>query len=153
MLKSGLIVGVIMLVLALAATLLSPLCAPCIALFVGLGAGFLAGVFDKPLESGGSAKSGAAAGAIGGGGGLVGAMIAAVVNAIFVGPDRAAEIMRQLGMSSGPGTTEGYYIGAFGGPCCIGLFDVALMAGLGALGGLLWYQILGKRTSALPTVQ
>ncbi|MGH2521762.1 MAG: hypothetical protein ACRDH2_04580, partial [Anaerolineales bacterium] len=32
--------------------------------------------------------------------------------------------------------------------CCIGVFDVLLMAGLGALGGLLWYQIVGQKGTA-----
>ena len=149
MLKSGLIIGVVMIVLALGSTLVSPLCAPCVALLAGLGAGYLAGVFDKPLASGASAKSGAAAGALGGIGAVIGGTLGGVGNMLIVGPDKTAALLRQMGLpadSSGPS----YYLGALGAPCCIGLFNVALMAGLGALGGILWYQISGKKATTPP---
>jgi hypothetical protein len=143
MLKSGLILGVVMLILTIGTTLVSPLCAPCVALFVGLGAGYLACVSDKRPESGASAKSGA----IGGVGALIGGMIGGVVNMLVVGPDRAAQMMRQFGLpySSSSSRAAGYYFSTLGAPCCVGLFDIAFMADLGALGGLLWYQISGKK--------
>ena len=138
-----------MLVLAIGATLISPLCAPCVALFIGLGAGYLAGVLDKPLQPGDSAKSGAGAGAIAGVGALIGGMMGGVGNMLIVGPAKTAALLRQLGL---PADSSGasYYLGALGGPCCIGLVNVVLMAGLGALGGLLWYQISGKQAATPP---
>lgn len=148
MLKSGLIAGAVTFILALGFALLSPLCVPCLALFLGLGAGFLAGVFDKPLDNGSSAKSGAGAGAIGGIGAIIGQMVGAVLNSIIIGPEGAAELMQQLGLPAADPNNLGasYWVGVIGGGCCFGLLDVALMAGLGALGGLLWWQISGKQS-------
>ena len=54
--------------------------------------------------------------------------------------------MRQFGMPLPPSGDFGaaYYIGVFGSACCAGLFDVLIMAGLGAVGGLLWWQMTGQ---------
>lgn len=147
MLKSGLIIGVVMLVLSIGTTLITPLCVPCLALLAGVVAGYLAGTFDKPLASGASAQVGAGAGAIGGVGALLGHLIGGAVNFALVGPQGAAELMGELGLPTTSDPTA-YYVGAIGGPCCLGLLEVLLMAGLGALGGLLWYQITGKSVAA-----
>lgn len=79
-------------------------------------------------------------------GALIGGVLGGVGNAIIVGPAKTAAILRQFGLTS-DSTSASYYLGVLGAPCCIGLFDVALMAGLGALGGLLWYQISGKKAT------
>jgi len=155
MLKSGLILGVVALLLAIGAALLSPLCVPCLTLLLGLGAGYLAGAFDKPSEKRGSTKSGAIAGAIGGAGALIGQAVGAVINSQLVGPGGAIQLIRQLGIQLPSGATPadiatGYWGGVIGSTCCLGLFDVALMAGLGALGGLLWWQMSGSKRSGLP---
>jgi hypothetical protein len=140
MLKSGLIIGVIMLVLAIGSSLISPLCVLCLTLFAGVGAGYLAGVFDIPLESGQSAKIGAGAGAIAGVGAWLGHLVGGAANAVIVGPEATAQLMRDLGLpaSVDPST---YYAAALGGGCCLGLIEIGLMAGLGALGGLLWFRL------------
>jgi hypothetical protein len=142
------ICGVAGLVLAIVAELVFPLaCNPCTAVFVGLVAGVLAGVFDKPLTSGNSAGKGAAAGAIANVGSLIGQMIGAAINVLLVGPAGAARIAEEFGLpaTTGPGTDVGYYLGAFGGACLCALVGVALGAGLGALGGVIWYQIGGQK--------
>jgi hypothetical protein len=77
-------------------------------------------------------------------GSLIGLAIAGAINAAMVGPERAAEMMESLGLPASSDPTS-YYAGAIGGPCCVGLVNVALMAGLGALGGMLWYQVGGKK--------
>jgi hypothetical protein len=146
MFKSGLIIGAVMLVLTIGASLLTPLCVPCLALLAGAGAGYLAGMFDKPSASGASAQTGAGAGAIGGVGALIGHLAGGAANAIFVGPEDVADLLRGLGLPASSDPTT-YYVGAIGGACCIGLVEVLLMAGLGALGGLLWYQITGKNAA------
>ncbi len=149
MYKSGIILAVVALVIAVGLTLLSPICPPCAALFLGLGAGFLAGVFDKPQDNNESAKIGAIAGGIGGVGALLGQFAGAGLNAWLVGPEKAAQIMEQLGVDAGgqAGFGSGYWIGIVGSAVCVGLLDVALMAGFGAVGGLLWWQITGKKTN------
>ncbi len=146
MLKSGLIVGAVSFFFGLGATILSPLCAPCVALFAGIIAGYLAGLFDKPGDQGVSAKVGASSGAVAGVGGLLGIMIGAVANVFLVGPEGANQVAQQLGLPGADPTS--YYISAIGLPCCIALFNIALMAGLGALGGILWYQMSGKKATA-----
>jgi hypothetical protein len=144
MLRSGLIAAAAMLVLAIGVTLLSPYCVPCVALLIGLGAGGLAGMFDKPANGGASAQSGAEAGALGGLGAILGHLIGGGLNAVLVGPGGAARVLSQIGVSEPGMTPTSYYAFTFGGACCLGLLEVLLMAGLGALGGLLWWQMRGK---------
>lgn len=151
MLKSGLIIGIVAFVIGVAITLLSPLCVPCLAIFLGLAAGGLTGVFDKPLDNRAAAKSGALAGGIGGIGAVLGQMTGAGINSVLVGPEAAQQVLRQFGM---PVPTAGdfgaaYYLGVFSSACCIGLLDLALMAGLGAVGGLLWWQMTGQKRTTL----
>ena len=147
MLKSGLIIGAVSLLLsAIAGAVVSPLCGFCVGIFAGLAAGYVAGLFDKPADSGAAAKSGASAGAIAGVGALIGLMVAGGINAVLVGPEAAAQMMQGLGLPSSDDPAA-YYAGAIGGPCCMGLLNIALMAGLGALGGMLWYQVSGKKAS------
>ena len=149
MLKSGLIVGAVMLVLGTTFGFLFPLCVSCLAIFAGVGAGYLAGVFDKPADQGTAAKSGASAGAIGGGGALLGHLIGGMAAVAIQGPQAGAEIMRQLGLptDTSPAGTAGFYGGAFISTCCFGLVSVALMAGLGALGGFIWYRMTAPKPS------
>ncbi|MEJ2560830.1 MAG: hypothetical protein P8186_32340, partial [Anaerolineae bacterium] len=69
---------------------------------------------------------------------------------ILLGPEQTADILRQLGLpASGDAST--YYAALIGGSCCFGLFEVLLMAGVGALGGLIWYQIRGKHEEEVPS--
>lgn len=152
MLKSGLIVGVAALVFGFAATFVTPLCAPCVALFAGLGAGYLAALFDKPASQDAATKAGASAGAVAAVLGLVGNMIAAVVNSIVVGPAGAAQMAQTLGLPTGGDPqvlATSYYASAYLLPCCIALFDVGLMAGLGALGGMLWHRMNVKQPGSV----
>lgn len=152
MLKSGLIFGAVALVLVgITGAINFQLCAPCLALFMGAGAGYVAGMLDKPAGgTGASAKVGAAAGAIGGVGALFGHLGGGLVGALRIGPERAmsqaAELARTLGLSVPLTDVDpvSYYGSTLGFSCCFGLFEIALMAGLGALGGLLWYQMTGK---------
>ena len=155
MYKSGIILGIVALIVAVVLTLLSPLCPPCAAVFMGLGAGFLAGVFDKPMDNGASAKAGAIAGGIGGIGALLGQAIGAALNAMLLGPEGTAQLLQQFGFDVGSNqaaATSGYWIGVVGSAACFGFLDIALMAGLGALGGLLWWQMTGKNSVSGPVI-
>ena len=145
MIKAGLILGAVMLVLGIGGSLISPICVPCLAVAAGIGAGYLAGVFDKPITSGGSAKVGAIAGAIGGVGALLGQIIGGILNAILVGPEGAMDMLEQFGLPIAYDPNL-YYISFIGSGVCFGVLDIVLMAGLGALGGILWQQIAGKKT-------
>lgn len=152
MLKSGAITGAIAFVLAIGGSFLSAIvCAPCWSLLVGLGAGYLGGVFDKPKSNGEAVRAGAGAGAVGGVGGFIGQIVGSLLNAAVVGPEASAEILRQFGVEGVDGSNvAAYYFGAFGTGCCLGLGAIAIMAGLGALGGILWWQLSGKNSAATP---
>ena len=152
MLKAGLIGAGIGFVLTIVATLLTPFCNPCLALLLGLGVGVLAAVWERPATSEASAGEGAKAGAIAGVGGLLGQMIGAVANGFLVGPRGVANFLRQLDIQiPGPITPRSYWIYNLGGNCLCAVVNVALGAGLGALGGLLGYQISKNQATGGPS--
>jgi MFS family permease len=145
MLKAGLIGAGVGFVLAIIAAVLTPFCNPCVALLLGLGVGVLAAVWERPATPGASAGEGAKAGGIASVGSLVGQMIGAVANGLIVGPSGAAELYRQLDIQVPVQFTEqSYWAYNLCGNCLCGVVNVALAAGLGALGGILWYQVSGK---------
>nr|HID13992.1 hypothetical protein [Anaerolineae bacterium] len=143
MLKAGLIGAGIGFVLAIIAALITPLCNPCVALLLGLGVGALAAVRERPATSGDSAGEGAKAGTIATVGSLVGQMIGAVANGFIVGPEGIANLYRQFDIQV-PLTPQSYWTYLLCSNCLCAVVNVALGAGLGALGGILWYQISGK---------
>lgn len=150
MLKSGLLIGLATLLFVFGAAMLSPLCTPCPALFAGLAAGYLAGVFDSPADLQVAIRRGAGSGAIAGSGGLIASLGAAAVNAIVLGPDGAARFAQQLGLPTGGPAQTGsfaadYYLSTLVLACGTAVFNLALMAGLGALGGLLWQRLSDRR--------
>ena len=153
MTKAGLIIAGVMLVIGSVAAWFQPLlCVPCLALFAGVGGGYLAGQFDKPAAGNLAAKAGAGAGAIGGIGALLAHLIGGTITMLTVGQANAQAIAELLGTGTNPADNPAaYYGGALGAACCMGLFEVALLAGLGALGGLLWYQITGKNSGSAGT--
>ncbi len=154
MVRSGLILGALALFVAAGSTLISPLCAPCALIFLGLGAGYLAGVFDKPSTSGSTTKIGAIGGAVGGMGAILGQIIGTVINGFIMTPQQLQGIYQAFGLpTGGPGFTEGYWIGIVGGAICFSVVDVLVMAGFGALGGLLWWRTTGRNaTPPAPTL-
>ncbi len=149
MYKSGLIFGAVMLVAALVITLFVPYCVPCVALLLGFAAGYVAGVYSKPGDRSLATKSGAIAGAIAGIGVVLGEMIGALINAFSVGPAQVTQLMQQLGFPGIQMTTAEYWAAQIGVNLCLSLVSVALMAGLGALGGMLWWNG-NKNKPALP---
>ncbi len=144
--KAGTIIGIAAFVLAFATSAgISPLCGLlCISPIAGVVAGYLAGVFDKPVTGGGGAKCGVIGGAIAGVGAFLGQALAGVVNALFA-PQIAQFVGRTFDLPADVNTTR---IIAFGWGLCGGLVDIVIMAGLGTLGGYLWYQFV--RSKAAP---
>ncbi len=149
MVRAGLMLGALALLVSAGATLISPVCAPCVAIFLGLGAGYLASVFDKPTTSAATSKSGAIGGAIGGVGAILGQILGAIINSTIVGPQNLQAIYEKLGVpTSGMNLAQTYWIGMVGGTVCFSVLDVLVMAGFGAVGGLLWWQAAGKNEIA-----
>lgn len=152
MVKAGGIGAAVGFVAALILTLITPLCNPCAALFIGLGAGVLAAFWERPAAGGDGALKGAEAGAIALAGGLLGQMAGAVLNGIVVGPERAAQLVRRLGLPVESQQPAQYWAYLLGGNCCCALMNVLLGAGLGAVGGIIGYQIWGKSAGASPEI-
>jgi len=140
--KSGLIIGAVVFGLVAVATMLMPICASCVALFAGLLAGYLAGVFEKPRELNQAVKAGVVAGGIGGLGAILGGVMGGLGNALvfgMVGPEQYSQMITLCGVPSMTQVTTGeLYLITLGTPICIGLFNIVLMAGLGALGAVIW---------------
>ena len=143
MLKAGLIGAGVGFILAIITALVTPFCNPCLALLLGLGVGVLAGFWERPATSGSGAGEGAKAGAIATTGNLIGQMIGAVANGLIVGPQGMAELYRRFDIPR-PMGSRSYWIYILGGNCLCAVVNVALGAGMGALGGILWYQISSK---------
>lgn len=145
MVKSGLILGVVALIFTTLATLISPVCTPCLAVLIGLFAGYLGGILEKPYNEGNSAKIGATAGVISGVGAIIGQIIGAVINSNIVGEEGVMNMLRQLNIPASSDVMNYYTPIVYGSAFCIGVFNLVMMAGLGALGGLLWLQINGRK--------
>lgn len=147
MTKAALISGAVALLGTLLFTSLGfGIAGPCCALVAGLGAGYLTGVWDKPGANNLAVRRGAQSGAIGGIGAVVGHLGGAAILLLTQGEliaQTSQQLVEGLGLPSG-GDVTSIYFGAVLGQCCFGLLGVALMAGLGALGGVLWWQMTGK---------
>ena len=146
MTRAGLIGAAVIFVLALGLSFVSGLIVPCCAIIVGIAAGYLAGMWERPNQGGLATQRGALAGAIAGVGAVVGQSIGAVANAAMLGPTGSLEMMQQLGVDVGNAGIDPtmFYLSSFGTGCCLGVFSLVLMAGLGALGGVIWWQTTGK---------
>jgi hypothetical protein len=130
-------------------TLLIPYCTPCAAILVGLGVGYLACSWVKPDEQRAVASLGAQSGAIAGAGTLIGQLLGMLLNGLLVGPQGAAEALAQFGLDPGAMSPRMYWITQIAVNTSCGLTNVALTAGLGALGGLLWRRVTGERQASI----
>jgi len=145
MLKAGSIGLVVGALFGIGITLLIPYCTPCAAIVVGLGVGYLACSWEKPAGQSAVAGLGAKAGAIAGAGNLIGQLLGMLINGLLVGPQGAAAALARFGLEPGTMSPRLYWITQIAVNTSCGLTDVALAAGLGALGGLLWQQVTGER--------
>jgi hypothetical protein len=147
MLKSGLISGAVMFILVLiGAAGLTPLCALCVPLLTGLLAGYLTGVFEKPAAEQALLR-GAGAGAIAGGMAVVANILAAIINAAVL-QNPQFQLNRVLGLPPTDSTTV--WIVQLGLNLCIGLFNVAFTAALGAGGAAIWRGTAAKEQNLPP---
>jgi hypothetical protein len=143
--KAGIIIGIaVFVVIFVASAGVSPLCGLfCVSPLAGVVAGYLAAVFDKPATGEGAARTGAIGGAIGGAGAFLGQAVAGVINALFA-PQIAQFARRTFGTITDVSTTR---VVAFGWGLCGGLFDIVIMAGMGALFGYVWYRFVGSKNA------
>ena len=142
MVKAGLIGAVAGFIYIMSLTLLSPFCTLCVTPLLGIAVGYLAGWFDTPQNSEVSLVRGAAAGGITGFGVVVGQMLASVVNAILVtNSEELPKILRQIGLSELVITDSNqYWQATLTANSICSLFNLLIIAALGAIGGLIWFQ-------------
>ena len=78
---------------------------------------------------------------------LLGQILGAVVNGVTVGPEGTARLLVRMGLpAGGPAQiAEFYWTVLVFSTACLGIFDLALTSGFGALGGLLWWKISGSK--------
>jgi hypothetical protein len=148
MIKAGLLGAILGFIYVMGITLISPFCTLCIAPLLGIGVGYLAGYIDKPLKLEASLSSGGIAGGMTGFAALLGQMLAAVVNAILVTNwQELLNFVRDLGIVQVPTSVEYWQMTLTTNSFC-SLLNLLLIAGLGIVGGLIWFQRQNKQ--ALP---
>ena len=142
MIKAGLIGAAAGFIYIMSLTLLSPFCTVCLTPLLGLGVGYLAGWFDTPPSSDTSLVRGAVAGIITGLGVVVGQMLASVINAILVtNSEQLPILMRELGLTELIITDSSqYWQTTLTANSICSMFNLLIIAGLGAVGGLIWFQ-------------
>ncbi len=151
--KAGLIGAAVGLVLGIAGTLIMPpLCNPCAVILLTIGFGVLGARWEGAPTQQDSVATGAKTGAIAAAGSLLGEIVGAVLNGLIIGPEGAARLARQFGLPAAMDPTV-YWVTNLGGNCLCGLINIALGAGFGALGGLIWHQARGRQAEPAPPEQ
>jgi hypothetical protein len=142
MLKAGFIGAGIGFLLGIVISLVAVYLNPVVALLLGLGVGFLAAVWKRPM----SFEAGVGQGVIAGGMAALGNLIGHMIGAIIYGLLKLGFEDKTLG--GGIYITAWYYWPCWGGVNCLcAVMDVAIVAGLGAVGGLLGYWLVGTGQS------
>jgi hypothetical protein len=147
--RSGLLFGAINFLVNLGLGILLPLCAPFCAIVWGAGAGILSVVWTGKARTQSPAQMGATAGAIAGAGAILGLVIGSVLQfTVLGGQERAADLSRQFGLPvadpNAPGYVASQWLGTVGFSCCLGLTNLAILAGIGAAAAHLYASSQGK---------
>jgi MFS family permease len=146
MIKAGLLGAIVGFIYVMSITLVSPFCTLCITPLLGVIVGYLAGQIDKPLKLESSLSRGGIAGGMTGCGALLGQMLAAVVNGILVTNWRELpNFVRELGLTQFPNTDEYWQTTLTANSFC-SVLNLVLIAGLGIVGGLIWFQRQHRKT-------
>jgi hypothetical protein len=146
MAKSNLIIGIVSFILMLAGGLASAFCclaSPLLAVALGLAAGFLCSHFEKPAAAEQAAVRGTISGAVTGAVALVAHFIGQTVGQLALGAN-AACLPGMCVESAEPISRTSATLFVLFTSCFYGLLVLAIMAGLGAIGGVLWMKTLGK---------
>jgi hypothetical protein len=144
MIKAGLIGVVVGFIYVASLTLLSPVCTLCFTPLLGIGVGYLAGWFDKPRTANVSLSRGIIAGNIAGIGAIAGQMLATVISAVLVtNLEQLPAWMRQFLLS------ESLVTDLTASSFFCSLINLGIITGLGAVGGMIWFQRQERALSAL----
>lgn len=155
--NSVLIFGIASFILFLVVTFLLGCCTPCVAALMGAGAGSLAAYWTRSQTQNAAVRVGALAGVLSGLGALAGQLVGAMLSVQLVTPEMVSEaydVVTQFYESLGSQGLEGFEMPGTGfvtraaiiTQVGCGLFNVAIMAGLGALGGLLTFRYRNGRS-------
>ena len=150
MLKAGLIGAVAGFIYVMTLTLLSPFCTLCFTPLLGLAVGYLAGWFDSPQKSEISIYRGGIAGGITGLVVMIGQMLATLVNGILVtNSEELPNLLQEFGLSQLILTDSNqYWQATLTANSVCSVFNLFIIAGLGAVGGMIWFQ---RRNKVLAT--
>jgi hypothetical protein len=157
MLKTCAILGPVALIIILITSLLNSLCcvlSPMAAICLGLGAGFLAGNLESPQRLERAVVRGSYAGAIIGVVALLAQTIGQSISPYLLqlaGP-RQACFSVFCNIASTPMDQTAVLLDELFSACFCGLILLALQAGLGGVGGAIWFRTLGRKAEATPTV-
>lgn len=142
MVKAGLIGAVTGFIYVMSLSLVSPLCTLCFTPLLAVGVGYLAARFDRPPNPEKSLHQGSIAGAITGLGVAGGQMLAAVVNGILVThSEQLPKLMQEMGLSPALITdNQQFWQTTLSSHAACSAFNLVLISGLGAVGGMVWFQ-------------
>lgn len=142
MIKAGVIGAIAGFIYVMSLTLLSPFCTLCFTPLLGVGVGYLAGWIDSPPNLDISMVRSGTAGGITGMAVMAGQILATVINAVLVtNSKQLPELMREIGLVQFATIDNAQYwqTTVIGNSVCGGL-NLLIITGLGAVGGLLWFQ-------------
>ncbi|MGD2050555.1 MAG: hypothetical protein PVH03_13725 [Chloroflexota bacterium] len=155
--KSGLLFGVISFLANLGIGILLAICSPLCGIVWGAGAGILSIVWAEPGDTTRTpARSGAIAGGIAGIGAILGLFLGMIFQfTILGGQQTASQVSQQFSEQFGLPTMTGealpfwQWVGFLLSSCCIGLFNILIMAGAGAAAAHLYSSNRGKTQPAM----
>ena len=142
MIKAGVLGSSIGLIYVMSLTFLSPFCTLCFTPVLGVGVGYLAAKFEQADRVEMGVGRGSIAGAITSVGVVLGQVLATVVNGILItNLDDLPTFMTELGLppSLVPEANEYWQSTILAGSVC-SVFNLLVIVGLGAIGGMLWVQ-------------
>jgi hypothetical protein len=142
MVRAGLIGAAVGAIYVMSLTLLSPFCTLCFTPLLGIGVGYLAGKLDKPTRLETSLSRGSVAGGITAVGVVVGQITATLVNGILItNLEDLSAFLQELGLPQSLmfEADEYWQSTLIAGSFCSAL-NLMIIVGLGAVGGLLWFQ-------------
>lgn len=148
MIKVGLAGAGIALIYVMSLTLLSPFCTVCLTPLLGIAVGYTTAWVDKPLRAERGVVSGVIAGLLTGLGAIAGQVLAGIVNAVLVtNSQELPKLMSELGFAqlATIESAEYWQTTLFLNSFC-GVFNLALIVGLGAAGSLLWFKQHNKNS-------
>ena len=148
MFKAGFLGSVIGFIYVMGLTLLSPFCTLCFTPLLGVGVGYLAGKFDEPGRTEASLSRGGVAGGITAIGVVIGQILATLVNGVLVtNLENLPGFIEELGLPPSLITeSEQYWQGTLLTSSFCSVLNLLLIVGLGAVGGMLWFQRQGEAT-------